>query len=218
MILPLSCPILEEHYSFCFSPHNFAYEAVTPFGAAFQQLRLLVRISAPHPPRIAARLFRTLSLVFSRLTHQMPIGLFSLPLLESFNSRGFCALLRVALPSDHRLPAPTRSVSPLAAVPKSFEPSHPLNGVTYIPLSVSLQVALRPHEILPKLARYFVHRHEIRVIILGNVALPFGRRPFLKKSRVGLTEFLRLVTLRSVNFPKTLSFHIRPKAVEYIKG
>lgn len=151
MILPLSCPILEEHYSFCFSPHNFAYEAVTPFGAAFQQLRLLVRISAPHPPRIAARLFRTLSLAFSRLTRQMPIGLFSLPLLESFNSRGSCALLRVALPSDHRLPAPTRSVSPLAAVPKSFEPSHPLNGVTYIPLSVSLQVALRPHEILPKL-------------------------------------------------------------------
>lgn len=131
-------------------------------------------------------LFRTLSLAFSRLTRQMPIGLFSLPLLESFNSRGSCAFLRVALSSDHWLPAPTRSVSPLAAVPKSFEPSHPLNGVTYIPLSVSLQVALRPHEIRPKLARYFVHRHEIRVIILGNAAPREAGRPFLKKSRAGL--------------------------------
>ena len=125
-------------------------------------------------------------MAFSRLTRQMPIGLFSLPLLESFNSRGICAFLRVALPSDHWLPAPTRSVSPLAAVPKSFEPSHPLNGVTYIPLSVSLQVALRPHEILLQLARYRMHRHAFRVIILGNVA-PSEEvaSPFLKKSGGG---------------------------------
>jgi len=53
-----------------------------------------------------------------------------------------------------------------------------------------LQVALRPHEIRPKLARYFVHRHEIRVIILGNVAPSERRHPFLKKSRAGLTEIL----------------------------
>jgi len=157
-------------------------------------------------------IFRTPYLAFSRLTRQMPIGLFSLPLLESFNSRGFCAFLRAALPSDHWLPAPTRSVSPLAAVPESFEPSHPLNGVTYIPLSVSLQVALRPHEILLHLRKY--KRASARFLRhwCAECCFLFGKAAVLEKIK------RRSATLCSVEIQNPFNSIAATCAVESIKG